>query len=116
VTYGGDSGNRILILYWRCPLFRVSVIRGSTVLDSSCMSVRPYGAVRIPLDVFSSNLILEPFFFFRKSIEKIKYDILEYSLTQHVHEFQGNLFWPFEQTIVRLYLYKEPFRVTYLQK
>jgi hypothetical protein len=29
VTYGGDSGNRIL--YWRCSLIRVSVIRGSTV-------------------------------------------------------------------------------------
>jgi hypothetical protein len=26
VTYGGDSGNRIFVLYWRCPL-----IRGSTV-------------------------------------------------------------------------------------
>jgi hypothetical protein len=33
VTYGGDSGNRIFVLYWRCPLIRVSVIRGSTVLD-----------------------------------------------------------------------------------
>jgi hypothetical protein len=32
VTYGGDSGNRIFVLYWRCPLIRVSVIRGSTVL------------------------------------------------------------------------------------
>jgi exosortase/archaeosortase len=31
VTYGGDSGNRIFVLYWRCPLIRVSVIRGSTV-------------------------------------------------------------------------------------
>jgi hypothetical protein len=31
-TYGGDSGNRIFVLYWRCPLIRVSVIRGSTVL------------------------------------------------------------------------------------
>jgi hypothetical protein len=26
VTYGGDSGNRIFVLCWRCPL-----IRGSTV-------------------------------------------------------------------------------------
>jgi hypothetical protein len=33
VTYGGDSGNRIFVLYWRCPLIRVSVIRGSTVLS-----------------------------------------------------------------------------------
>jgi hypothetical protein len=32
VTYGGNSGNRIFVLYWRCPLIRVSVIRGSTVL------------------------------------------------------------------------------------
>jgi hypothetical protein len=31
VTYGGDSENRIFVLYWRCPLIRVSVIRGSTV-------------------------------------------------------------------------------------
>ena len=32
VQYGGDSGNRIFVLYWRCPLIRVSVIRGSTVV------------------------------------------------------------------------------------
>jgi hypothetical protein len=32
VTYGGDSGNRIFVLYWRCSLISVSVIRGSTVL------------------------------------------------------------------------------------
>jgi hypothetical protein len=31
MTYGGDSGNRIFVLYWRCSLIRVSVIRGSTV-------------------------------------------------------------------------------------
>jgi hypothetical protein len=31
VTCGGDSGNRIFVLYWRYPLIRVSVIRGSTV-------------------------------------------------------------------------------------
>jgi hypothetical protein len=30
-TYGGDSGNGIFVLYWRCSLIRVSVIRGSTV-------------------------------------------------------------------------------------
>jgi hypothetical protein len=30
-TYGGDSGNRIFVLYWSCSLIRVSVIRGSTV-------------------------------------------------------------------------------------
>jgi hypothetical protein len=34
VTYGGDSGNRIFVLHWRCPLIRVSVIRGSTVLQN----------------------------------------------------------------------------------
>jgi hypothetical protein len=33
-TYGGDSGNRIFVLYWRRSLIRVSVIRGSTVLFS----------------------------------------------------------------------------------
>ena len=33
VRYGGDSGNRIFVLYWRCPLIRVSVIRGSTVFE-----------------------------------------------------------------------------------
>ena len=32
VRYGGDLGNRIFVLYWRCPLIRVSVIRGSTVV------------------------------------------------------------------------------------
>jgi hypothetical protein len=40
-TYGGDSGNRIFVLYWRCSLIRVSVIRGSTVITfppkSSCI-------------------------------------------------------------------------------
>jgi hypothetical protein len=34
VTCGGDSGNRIFVLYWRCPLIRVSVIGGSTVLGA----------------------------------------------------------------------------------
>jgi hypothetical protein len=37
-TYGGDSGNRIFVLYWRCSLIRVSVIRGSTVY-SVCIYV-----------------------------------------------------------------------------
>jgi hypothetical protein len=36
VTYGGDSGNRIFVLYWRCSLIKVSVIRGSTVLQLQC--------------------------------------------------------------------------------
>jgi hypothetical protein len=35
VTYGGDSGNRVFVLYWRCPLIRVSVFRGSTVYQKS---------------------------------------------------------------------------------
>jgi hypothetical protein len=30
VTYGGDSGNRIFVLYWRCPL-----IRGYTLIDEA---------------------------------------------------------------------------------
>jgi Holliday junction resolvase RusA-like endonuclease len=34
VTYGGDSGNRIFVLYWKCSLIRVSVIRGSTIFGS----------------------------------------------------------------------------------
>jgi hypothetical protein len=38
VTYGGDSGNRIFVLYWRCLLIRVSVIRGSTVLEENYFS------------------------------------------------------------------------------
>jgi hypothetical protein len=33
--YGGDSGNRIFVLYWRCSLIRVSVITGSTVFHFS---------------------------------------------------------------------------------
>ena len=28
---GGDSGIKMPVLYWRCPLIRVSVITGSTV-------------------------------------------------------------------------------------
>jgi hypothetical protein len=30
---GGDSGIKIPVLYWRCPLIRVSVIKGSTSLQ-----------------------------------------------------------------------------------
>jgi hypothetical protein len=42
VTYGGDSGNRIFVLCWRCPLIRVSVIRGSTAIlkDSRALLLR----------------------------------------------------------------------------
>jgi hypothetical protein len=45
VTYGGDSGNRIFVLYWRCLLIRVSVIRGSTVYGawgSVVVKAQPY--------------------------------------------------------------------------
>jgi hypothetical protein len=42
VTYGGDSGNRIFVLYWRCPLIRVSVIRGSTVFYLLFLYTRSY--------------------------------------------------------------------------
>jgi hypothetical protein len=42
VTYGGDSGNRIFVLYWRCLLIRVSVIRGSTLLTFTVFSLCTY--------------------------------------------------------------------------
>jgi hypothetical protein len=35
---GGDSGIKISVLYWRCSLIRVSVIRGSTVVGSGSRS------------------------------------------------------------------------------
>jgi hypothetical protein len=38
VTYGGDSENRIFVLYWRCSLIRVSVIRGFTVAALECVA------------------------------------------------------------------------------
>jgi hypothetical protein len=44
VTYGGDSGNRIFVPYWRCPLIRVSVIRGSTVF-ASCINTVLYNGI-----------------------------------------------------------------------
>jgi hypothetical protein len=50
VTYGGDSGNRIFVLYWRSPLITVSVIRGSNVVTkylnicNSGTSIIPYFA------------------------------------------------------------------------
>jgi hypothetical protein len=34
---GGDVGIRIPVLYWRCPLIRVSVIRGSTVYNTATL-------------------------------------------------------------------------------
>jgi hypothetical protein len=40
VAYGGDSGNRIFVLYWRCSLIRVFVIRGSTVFRSEYFHLR----------------------------------------------------------------------------
>jgi hypothetical protein len=39
VTYGGDSGNRIFVLYWRFSLMRVSVIRGSTVVTQNGIEI-----------------------------------------------------------------------------
>jgi hypothetical protein len=43
VTYGGDSGNRIFVLYWRCSLISVSVIRGSTVFRNNLLHSTRYG-------------------------------------------------------------------------
>jgi hypothetical protein len=40
VTNGGDSGNRIFVLYWRCPLIRVSVIRDSTVFGKTIKTLQ----------------------------------------------------------------------------
>jgi hypothetical protein len=40
--YGGDSGNRIFVLYWRCSLIRVSVIRGSSVFGTNNKSEAHY--------------------------------------------------------------------------
>jgi hypothetical protein len=45
VTCGGDSGNRIFVLYWKCPLIRVSVIRGSSV----------YPMTRITIDAMETS-------------------------------------------------------------
>ena len=45
-----------------CPIFRcVRKIAKKRPLVSSCLSVRPYGTTRLPLGVFSWNLILEYF-------------------------------------------------------
>jgi hypothetical protein len=60
VTYGDDSGNRIFVLYWRCPLIRVSVIRGSTVLTKSVGQLRvmltPFLGLSLT-DVFANIVI-----------------------------------------------------------
>jgi hypothetical protein len=49
VTYGGDSGNRIFVLYWRGSLIRVSVIRGSTVLKKkACMTAMQQNVPYVP--------------------------------------------------------------------
>jgi hypothetical protein len=34
---GGDSGIRIPVLYWGCPLISLSVIRGSAVYTKHCI-------------------------------------------------------------------------------
>ena len=40
--------------------------------------------------------------------------IWKYSLTQHVHKFHANWFWPTEQAVMTPCVYKEPFGATYL--
>jgi len=40
------------------------------LLASACLSVRPHGTVRLPLDGFSWNFVLE--YFFRRTVEKIE--------------------------------------------
>jgi hypothetical protein len=57
VTYGGDSGNRIFVLYWRCSLIRVSVIRGTTVLLTVFLLAKEYFACA----QFLKDLILRNF-------------------------------------------------------
>jgi hypothetical protein len=57
VTCGGDSGNRIFVLYWRCPLIRVSVIRGSLyyVLMYVDMYMSLGGVILIPEPLASAT-------------------------------------------------------------
>jgi hypothetical protein len=55
-----------------CLLGLLVKVRKATVtlVVSVCLSVRPYGTSRLPLDLFSLNLI--PECFFRKFVKKIK--------------------------------------------
>jgi hypothetical protein len=62
VTYGGDSGNRIFVLYWRCPLITVSVIRGSTViviLESQSLDSRPVSSIVLTIYTNNSHRYIE---------------------------------------------------------
>jgi hypothetical protein len=40
--HGGDSGIKISVLYWRCSLITVSVIRGATVCECVCVYIYIY--------------------------------------------------------------------------
>jgi hypothetical protein len=50
MTYRGDSGNRIFVLYWRCSLIRVSVIRGSTVVYKSVPVTTAWRVLRLRME------------------------------------------------------------------
>jgi hypothetical protein len=67
VTYGGDSGNMICVLYWRCSLIRVSVIRGSTVVG--------WVGPRAGLDRCGKSRPHRDFFFFLYSLLLCSYFI-----------------------------------------
>jgi hypothetical protein len=59
------------------PFFRRVRKFAKTNLVSSCLSVRPHGTTRLPLDGFSRTLIFENiyiyiFFFFSKIVEKFQ--------------------------------------------
>jgi hypothetical protein len=60
VTYGGDSGNRIFVLYWRCPLIRVSVIRGSTVITCTGRITHKYIDTDVYYAPHSNDLLPQP--------------------------------------------------------
>jgi hypothetical protein len=45
---GDDSGIKISVLYWRCSLIRVSVIRGSSFISGSSEFNRLYFTVLAP--------------------------------------------------------------------
>jgi hypothetical protein len=56
--YEGDSGNRIFVLYWRCSLIRVSVIRGSTVIGKLLIIIVPPHQLHQPTLFFFYFFIL----------------------------------------------------------
>jgi hypothetical protein len=59
VTYGGDSGNMIFVLYWRCPLIRVSVVRGSTIFPTGATVI----SSPVHQDRFRSQISLDSLHF-----------------------------------------------------